>query len=528
LDFGRGERKLKESSRDITGKIIATIVAAIVLILLMFIGCNGSHENGGSSESEKFLLLDSRLIEKLENAKLVLGTVKKDPRNPLFKEDKAWEPRFDNVYANVIYDTEENIYKCWYSPFIIDERTTSTLPEKRNPYDAPDHMSIEPDHREMGVCYATSKDGLIWDKPELGLVEFEGSKKNNIVMRGKEMDGVFFGPHGAGVFKDLYDKNPDRRYKMILRAERMAVSYSADGIHWRDPIPCPEINAAGDTHNNAFWDPATNRYMAYVRTWKRREGGIDGERVVGFTHSKDFENWTEAKNVLRDYDRDANNPSGDAQTHDMIVFPTGGIYIGLLGAMYFQEINSEEHVKQHVELAWSPDGEDWTRIEEGTPFIENTPASEEYYGKMPYDWGTIFASAPIFFEDETIIYYGACDWYFFDWRKGYLARASIRPDGWAGYEPIDSNKPAMISTNPVVIEGVLLQIAADVDQNGYVKINIYDRQNKPVAESIPVNKTAPFAQVMWQDDFSLEEISGDIVKLEFELKNAKLYSFEFK
>ena len=85
-----------------------------------------------------------------------------------------------NVYANVIYDTEENIYKCWYSPFIIDERTTSTLPEKRNPYDAPDHMSIEPDHREMGVCYATSKDGLIWDKPELGLVEFEGSKKNNM------------------------------------------------------------------------------------------------------------------------------------------------------------------------------------------------------------------------------------------------------------------------------------------------------------------------------------------------------------
>jgi hypothetical protein len=489
--------------------------------------CGNSPDSKDKSSGEKHLLLDSRIIASTENAKMTLGTVKKDSRNPLFKEDKPWEPRFDNVYANVIYDLDDKIYKCWYSPFIIDERTTSTPLEKRNPYDAPDHMSIEPDHREMGVCYAFSKDGITWEKPELGLVEFEGNKKNNIVMRGKEMDGVFFGPHGAGVFKDLYDKNPERRYKMILRAEQMAVSYSADGIHWIDPIPCPDINAAGDTHNNTFWDPSTNRYMAYVRTWIARGDGGDGERVVGFTHSTDFEKWTEAKNVLRDYDRDANNPEGDAQTHDMIVFPTGGVYIGLLGAMYFREVNSEYHVRQNVELAWSPDGENWNRIQEGTAFIENSPATEEYYGKMPYDWGTIFASAPIFLEDETIIYYGACDWYFFDWRKGYLARATIRPDGWAGYEPADIAKPALVSTNPVIISGKILQIAADIEPNGYVKIKIFNRQNKQLAESIPIVKTIPFAEVKWSNGISLNDFNGEIVKIEFELKNAKIYSFRF-
>ena len=47
------------------------------------------------------------------------------------------------------------------------------------------------DFQEMAICYATSVDGLTWNKPELNLVEFKGSKANNIVFRG---------PHGVGIF----------------------------------------------------------------------------------------------------------------------------------------------------------------------------------------------------------------------------------------------------------------------------------------------------------------------------------------
>jgi hypothetical protein len=32
------------------------------------------------------------------------------------------------------------------------------------------------------MCYAESKDGVTWTKPELGLVDFNGSKKNNICL----------------------------------------------------------------------------------------------------------------------------------------------------------------------------------------------------------------------------------------------------------------------------------------------------------------------------------------------------------
>ena len=36
--------------------------------------------------------------------------------------------------------------------------------------------------RRQVTCYAESLDGIHWYRPELGLVEFEGSKRNNILM----------------------------------------------------------------------------------------------------------------------------------------------------------------------------------------------------------------------------------------------------------------------------------------------------------------------------------------------------------
>ena len=59
-----------------------------------------------------------------------MGVVEKDRRNPLFAEDKPWEVRYDNLYANVMFDRDEKIYKCWYSPFIID-KATATATEKK-------------------------------------------------------------------------------------------------------------------------------------------------------------------------------------------------------------------------------------------------------------------------------------------------------------------------------------------------------------------------------------------------------------
>ena len=193
----------------------------------------------------RHLVLDSRIIGETVASKLTLGEITKHPQNPLFGEDKRWEPRFDNVYVNVIYDESDELYKCWYNPFIIDERVTSTPPEKQNPT-VLNYMDAKPDHREMGLCYAVSTDGIHWEKPDLGLLEFGGNKRNNILMRHV---------HGAGVFKDDRETNPARRYKMLFCGEpQMTVAFSADGLNWSRPIPIPEIEGHG-THANICWAP---------------------------------------------------------------------------------------------------------------------------------------------------------------------------------------------------------------------------------------------------------------------------------
>ena len=55
------------------------------------------------------------------------------------------------------------------------------------------------ENQEMGICYATSKDGFSWDKPDLNLVNFNDNKSNNIIFRG---------PHGSGIFYDERKQPP--------------------------------------------------------------------------------------------------------------------------------------------------------------------------------------------------------------------------------------------------------------------------------------------------------------------------------
>jgi len=471
-------------------------------------------EGASGTQRRRYLLLDSRIIESAENTKLVIGTIKKDKNNPLFGEDKPWEPRFDNAYMSVIYDRQEKIYKCWYNPFVIDERTTGTPPDRRNSK-SKDYMSARPRGREMGVCYAVSKDGIRWEKPELGLCEFGGNKKNNLVMRIRDMRGVFRGPHGVGVIKDLRETDTARRYKMFLRAQKMAVAFSPDGIHWDSPILCGAIYCPGDTHNNAFWAPTLGKYVGITRLKTRKN-----IRLVGRTESPDFLNWTRSKVVYR-------GVTDQKQAHDMVVFPAGGVYIGLLGIMEFPRPRSTYHVRQHVELPWSPDTLTWHRIQEGTPFIAHTPAKTRDYETMPYDWGNIFAAPPIFLAGEIRIYYSACNWFFFDWRKGYLALARLRPDGWAGYEQVDPARPAQIVTKPLVCRGDRLQLTADVGTNGCVNVTLLDTKGRELAVSEPITETVTDVEVKWKGRSSLKGHASKACHLRFQLHAAKLYSFGF-
>ena len=64
-----------------------------------------------------YLLLDERNVLDAGGARLVYGPVQKDARNPVLREDKPWEMRFDNMQPNVYFDDAAGKWKAWYSSF---------------------------------------------------------------------------------------------------------------------------------------------------------------------------------------------------------------------------------------------------------------------------------------------------------------------------------------------------------------------------------------------------------------------------
>ncbi|MBN1348079.1 hypothetical protein JXJ21_01585 [candidate division KSB1 bacterium] len=439
---------------------------------------------------EKYLLLDSRIVDATENVRLRLGKVIKHPANPLFAEDKPWEVRFDNLYPNVIYDADEKLYKCWYSPFIVDVATAETPPEARA------NCRYQPREREMAICYATSRDGLHWEKPNLGVIEFNGSRQNNIVMRL---------PHGAGVFQDKHDPDPSRQYKAIFKYQGdMAVAFSADGVRWSQPISCPAMNAVGDTHNNAFWSESQQQYVGITRLWDHRRG----IRQVGRSESPDFMNWTPASVILEGLEP-------HLQTYTMPVFQCSGIYIGLL--MIF----NTQTDRVHCELTWSPDTRQWHRIAPGEAFIPNG------IEKGAYDWGCVYAAAyPVFLREEIRLYYGASNGPHTNWRDGFLALATLRPDGFAGAQPVSNTMPGIVTTIPISCSGKHLHITADM-HDGAVRAEILDARGYALADCLPITKSCTNQKIGWRSGADLHPFFGKAVKIKFEVRNATLYSFSF-
>ena len=147
---------------------------------------------------------------------------------------------------------------------------------------------------EPFYCYAESTDGVHWTRPELGIVEFDGSKKNNIILKGR-------GTHNFAPFKDTNpDCPPDARYKGLggLKGEGGLFAFqSADGMHWSLITDKPVItNGAFDSQNLAFWDATLGKYRAYWRTFTKgvtseKQWAPAGYRAVRTATSGDFLQW---------------------------------------------------------------------------------------------------------------------------------------------------------------------------------------------------------------------------------------------
>ena len=220
--------------------------------------------------------------------------------------------------------------------------------------------------------------------------------------------------------------------------------------------------------------------------------------------SEDFINWKKCEIVLEGL-----NPR--YQTYAMPVFFHGGIYLGLVA------IHDQEEDRVWTELTWSPDTVKWNRVLPGTPLIPNSPGKEG-----EYDWGCVYAAAnPVFLEDEIRLYYGGSDGHHNIWRNGFFCLATLRPDGFAGYEQKNKDKPAIITTTPIPYSRQSIQVSADVSKGGSIQVSILGKGGKKIATAKTISESVSDGRL------DIMKIKADKVQLRFELNNAKLFSFSF-
>jgi hypothetical protein len=237
----------------------------------------------------KQLFIDQRFIEVGTGLELRVNPPKKV--GAALIPDKPWEEHGIDGFGTVMED--EGVYKLWYSasgcpeeplpdPVSCPEcnKAVSLFTMYRGAYRCPHcrgyipglDLAQSPPHLKMlkanwQLCHAVSTDGIHWQRPDLGLVEFRGSKKNNLV-RGIGDSGVFEfacmrDPHGQ----------PENRYLAINRGARsMYLIGSSDGVSWHR-IEGDVLPFTADSPNRLMWDERLNKYVAYIR-------GFPGERTV--------------------------------------------------------------------------------------------------------------------------------------------------------------------------------------------------------------------------------------------------------
>lgn len=425
---------------------------------------------------------------KMQNMKLKMGSVKKDVHNPLFIEGlyenppKPWEPRIDNGYPNVILDNQ-GVYHCYYTLFVVDPSSTNTPREKRHevPYSTKD--------RHVGLAYARSKDGITWEKPNLGLVEFEGSKENNLLMRDVA---------GTGILYEPTEKDPNKRFKLITRKEtnkKMAVAFSADGIHFSELIEWPENSPVlgADCHNSVFKDSRTNQYILMTRLW------ASNFRVCAISRSDDFVHWSPMEEVLR-------GQGFDEQVYSMTVFEYEDIYLGL-ASIYQQGDNTDPNFDTlNLELYWSTNLTEWNKAVPENNILIPSGKGRDKFIQGEFDSATIFASAMT--AGDNRIYYMGGKGRHRGWRESGLGLAYVDKNKFAGMVPRDATKPMVFSTQSFKFTGENLELWIDVEEQGKFTVEI-EKQAGFEAENCEIQKLPSGAYRVSFKGLSLVSITKD-------------------
>jgi len=448
------------------------------------------------------LFVDDWLIAEMHGARLQLQ--RPERREVALCMDTAWE---DSVAFPDRVLAWEDGWRLYYRAGILD-------------------WANEEDTYVLAL--AESQDGITFTRPDLDVVEFEGSRSNNMLQIG----GF------PNVPPPFVDTNPacreDQRFKGLTGKEVQAYAIaSADGIRWTPMQETPlELPGQFDTVNTAFWDNVAGCYRCFTRSWHDLESGrvLSGwdfkdsqpVRAIQQSTSEDFIHWT-PPDQLRYEDGD-----NSVHLYTNAILPCPGaehIYLGFPNRYVPERKPNPDHKYEGVNdglFMASRDGINWTRWLDAwvRPGLDELNWTER--NNYPV-WG-IAETSPT----EWSMYIS--EHYRHEGVPAIMRRLSIRP--W-GFVSVHANHAGgEMLTKPFTFSGNQLHLNFSTSAAGSISVGLCDQQGQELPglsseDMEPFYGDALDAIVQWKDRTDLTELEGQPVCLRFHLKDADVFSLRF-
>jgi hypothetical protein len=516
------------------------------------------------NDDRHVMFLDMMEVSEMENLQQKVTTAVRSEANPLKlngppgSPDEAWAQ-----YATVLYENDK--FRMYYS------------------------TNINSSKWNLNIAYAESDNGIHWNKPELGIVEFNGSTKNNLLIPNLSGSGPpsGFNANVSLIMRDDAEKDPKRLYKMAFESgyegkTGVYLTWSADGIHWHMPPYRLWGKSPGRNQNieswhpwpepllSFFYDPLTPhkkyRYKLYGQSPEAAFPHLDPNRprnlsfVYGAT-PYDFYPY-EGNPVL-----DPRTGINEDQIHGGLVQPYHGLYVCL-----YQHWWGDNWVED-LRLAVSRDGIHFARVNPGHAILPlGAPGS--------WDSGMLCTPTSFFEHDEKIwLYYRGSigtlatgralrraakeSSYFQSLGEPFLRMtglARLRVEGFAfltlkdmEYLPQKKHNQKVpdyalklvgrVQTIPINADGIgdrVLHVNLINYAPGFawIKAQIRDADSGEIIhgysfeECDQINKSAVDRTVIWNGKANLNQVQAKKIKIEFLLfgilDSPQLYSFWFE
>ena len=415
-----------------------------------------------------------------QNLRLSMHQPRKHPSNPVLPRGEAGQPDECRAqfYGTVIRDGGR--FRMWY---IAGDREGVESISTRAYYG-------------WRAAYAESEDGVHWTKPKLGLVEYHGSRENNLVL----IDP----PDVTGLHLVLLhepdDPDPSRRFKMIHQirwAQAPAFGwttsvplFSADGFRWKlhtrgapedyaistDCMPLPPEHT--EQSGLYKWGGMYHLTGQQLSPWVHLADGTTCGRVMTTFRSADFLHWSSTKTLA--YVRDGYVPMEQAhgkETHSPAsIWNRGNVLLGLHGQWEGSPDISARRMP--LGLLISNDG---LHFREPVPDFVFVPYGDDG------EWdqrGLISGQAFEHVGDETYIWYGTWDLSAGRDRDapGAVGLLTMRRDGFGSLSPMNPSGPAQFVTCALDAAGAsrLVLNADGLSPDASLRVELLDELERPL------------------------------------------------